>query len=82
MSRLVMRFPAAVTALLLACSVRVWAAPAGDPIAATSALCTDAVAAAEKLHQTPVNLLGTMARVESGRPIPSTGRTGPWPWAI
>jgi hypothetical protein len=61
------------------------AAPAPPRLSAAqqaSALCTQAIAAAERLHQTPPNLLNTMAKVESGRPIPPTGETGPWPWAV
>ncbi len=47
-----------------------------------SALCTAAIAAAEGKYATPPGLLGAIARVESGRPIPPTNVTGPWPWAI
>ncbi|HEX3346585.1 MAG TPA: hypothetical protein VHS58_00615 [Acetobacteraceae bacterium] len=72
----------ALALLLLAVPARGWAAAPADPIATTSALCNTAIAAVEQMRQTPPNLLGTMAKVESGRPIPSTGRTGPWPWAI
>ncbi len=57
-------------------------ARAADGAAATSALCAAAIAAAEARHGTPANLLGTIARVESGRPIPPGNAIGAWPWAI
>jgi hypothetical protein len=56
-------------------------APSG-PMAQTSALCAAGIAAAEQRHATPPNLLTTIARVESGRPIPPGNQVGPWPWAI
>ena len=45
------------------------------------ALCLAAVQSAEQRHQTPPGLLGTIAKVESGRPAP-TGGLQPWPWTI
>lgn len=45
-----------------------------------SALCAEAVAAAERKWEIPAGLLLTMAKVESGRPLPPSGRLGPWPW--
>jgi len=56
------------------------AAPTVDPLSAGSALCLAATDAAEKAHATPPNLLATIARVESGRPV--HGLLQPWPWAI
>lgn len=47
-----------------------------------SALCTDAIAAAERKWEIPTGLLQTMAKVESGRPLPPLGRLGPWPWTL
>jgi hypothetical protein len=63
------------------------AQPAAIPVpldgpAQTSALCNAAIAAAEARYGTPPGLLSAIARVESGRPIPPTNVTGPWPWAI
>jgi hypothetical protein len=51
-------------------------------MAGQSALCGAALDAAEKRYLTPPNLLATIAKVESGRPIPPGNATGPWPWAI
>lgn len=45
-----------------------------------SALCAEAIAAAERKWEIPTGLLLTMAKVESGRPLPPAGRLGPWPW--
>jgi hypothetical protein len=49
---------------------------------AQSGLCTAAVAQAEKRYALPAGLLGTIAKVESGRPITSLGDVRPWPWTI
>jgi hypothetical protein len=57
------------------------AKPADGP-ARVSALCDAAIAAAETRYATPPNLLATIAKVESGRPIPPANAAGPWPWAI
>lgn len=37
---------------------------------------------AERAFGLPPMLLATIARVESGRPDPATGRTIPWPWTL
>jgi len=58
------------------------AAPAPDWLASQSVQCQSAIAAAETKYQLPPNLLGSIAKVESGRPIASLGRVEPWPWAI
>jgi hypothetical protein len=58
------------------------AAPPTDWPARQSAECRTAIAAAETKYQLPPNLLGTIAKVESGRPIASLGRVEPWPWTI
>jgi hypothetical protein len=61
---------------------------ANAPIAALPAggepgqICRAAVAAAEREAGLPPRLLAAMARVESGRRDPDTGRFHPWPWTI
>lgn len=45
-------------------------------------LCRAATAAAEREAGLPTGLLAAMARVESGRRDPETGRFHPWPWTI
>ncbi len=47
-----------------------------------SALCTQAIAAAQTRHHLPAGLLGTMAKVESGRPINTLADIRPWPWTV
>ena len=47
-----------------------------------SALCSAAIAAAEQRHGLPAGLLGTIAKVESGRPITGLGDVRAWPWTI
>jgi hypothetical protein len=58
------------------------AAPPPDWLADQSAQCRAAIAAAEHKYQLPPNLLGSIATVESGRPIASLGQVQPWPWTI
>lgn len=48
--------------------------------AAQSAICSAAVAEAERRHGIPSGLLLAIAKVESGRPLPPRGALGPWPW--
>jgi len=55
--------------------------PASGATSADGALCLQAVAAAERQHDTPPGLLATIARVESGRAAPGGGLQ-PWPWTI
>ena len=50
--------------------------------AAQSALCTEAIRAAEDRYGTPSGLLGAIARAESGRPVSGMRGLQPWPWAI
>lgn len=57
-------------------------APAAVAQVAPGALCAPAIAAAEREHGVPPGLLGAIARVESGRSDPATGRTVAWPWTI
>ncbi|MGD0430056.1 MAG: transglycosylase SLT domain-containing protein [Acetobacteraceae bacterium] len=47
-----------------------------------SAQCTAAIAAAERGHAIPPQLMAAIGRVESGRRDPDTGATGAWPWTI
>ncbi len=54
--------------------------PAWD--VAQAALCTAAVQEAERHHTLPPNLLGAIAKVESGRPIATTRDVRAWPWTI
>ncbi|HVY16259.1 MAG TPA: lytic transglycosylase domain-containing protein, partial [Rhodopila sp.] len=54
-------------------------AASADP---ASDLCRPAIAAAEQAHGIPARLLAAIARVESGRLDPATGKRNPWPWTI
>ncbi len=67
--------------LLLAglASAPAWADPAASPFTE----CDAAINAATKLPaRMPDKLLPAIARVESGRLDPATGRVRPWPWTI
>jgi hypothetical protein len=44
--------------------------------------CRVAIAAAERGHGVPPQLLASIGRVESGRRDPETGTWGAWPWTI
>src|ERR1700733_4259350 len=44
--------------------------------------CRAAIAAAERGHGVPAQLLAAIGRVESGRRDPATGAWAPWPWTI
>src|SRR3984957_5068931 len=44
--------------------------------------CRMAIAAAERGHGVPPQLLASIGRVESGRRDPGTGAWGAWPWTI
>ena len=44
--------------------------------------CREAVEAAEREAALPPGLLHAIARTESGRRDPATGRVEPWPWAL
>ena len=57
-------------------------AAAGSWLDAQSAQCTAAIGAAEKKYAIPPNILGSIAKVESGRPISSFGDIRAWPWTI
>jgi Transglycosylase SLT domain len=58
------------------------AVSASDWQASQSAQCQTAIAAAEAKYHLPPNLLGSIAKVESGRPIGLLGSVQPWPWTI
>lgn len=58
------------------------AAPPPDWPQRQSAQCTDAIDAAEKAYALPPHLLGTIAKLESGRPITGLGDVRAWPWTI
>lgn len=45
-------------------------------------LCRAAIGAVEREAGLPPRLLAAMARVETGRRDPGTGRVHPWPWTI
>jgi hypothetical protein len=51
---------------------------ANDP----SSICRSATKLAERESQTPPHLLSAIARVESGRRDPVSGRITPWPWTV
>lgn len=56
--------------------------PAAIPSPQPDRLCRQAIAAAERAHGIPANLLAAIARVESGRRDQATGTFNPWPWTI
>ena len=58
------------------------APPAADWLVTQSAQCTAAIEAAEKAFHLPPHLLGSIAKVESGRPITGMGDIRAWPWTI
>ena len=70
-----------VTALLFGTSA---AAPAPDLpwLISQSAQCQSAITAAEAKYSLPHGLLGSIAKVESGRPVTSLGDIRAWPWTI
>ena len=47
-----------------------------------SELCTKALQRAEQRYHLPAGLLQSIARAESGWPIPPAGDIRPWPWTI
>src|ERR1700759_276163 len=61
-----------------------WQAPADISVMAppATALCREAITAAERAHGIPAHLLAAIARVESGRRDQDTGTFNPWPWTI
>jgi soluble lytic murein transglycosylase-like protein len=73
--------PRWLLALLLLC-LPFAAARAAPSVPRSPPLCASAIVTAEFSARLPPNLLEAIARVESGRPDPSTGRLQPWPWTI
>jgi hypothetical protein len=55
---------------------------ASDWAVKQSDLCAVALRQAEQRHHLPANLLETIAKAESGRPITSLTDIRPWPWTI
>lgn len=60
----------------------VLAAPAAWAQEDAGALCRAAIREVEAASAIPAGLMQAIARVESGRRDPATGRMGPWPWTI
>ena len=56
--------------------------PPSDWLAVQSAQCGAAIATAEKKYDLPKGLLGSIAKLESGRPVASLGDIRAWPWTI
>ncbi len=54
----------------------------GQPAPEQGLLCRAAIRAAEAGRGLPPLLLSAIARVETGRSDPQTGRVNPWPWSI
>lgn len=52
------------------------------PAPTPSDLCLAAVDAAERAFGIPAHLLAAIARVESGRRDPESGKVSPWPWTL
>jgi hypothetical protein len=77
-----MRRPAVCLALLLLVSLLgsslAQAQTAPDP----SLICRAAIGAVERERGVPARLMQAIARVESGRRDPGTGRYSAWPWTI
>jgi hypothetical protein len=73
-------YPFALLGLLWLSTVDALAAPAPDWFATQSDQCRTAIATAEVKYKLPPALLGSIAKVESGRPI--AGSVQPWPWTI
>ena len=71
--------------MLLAAAPRRHAAPLpqyGPPPPPTPYELCEAATISARGKKIPQNLLLAIARVESGRPDPATGRVRPWPWTI
>jgi len=58
------------------------ALPSDQTDQSPAALCSAAIAAAERAHDIPPQLMAAIGRVESGRRDPGTGEMGAWPWTI
>ncbi len=66
---------------ILPLPVLLWALPPGAAAQDWGA-CREAVELAEREAALPPGLLHAIARTESGRRDPATGRVEPWPWAL
>jgi len=77
-----LRLLPAILVLLLLLLLPLAAAARPPVLPSPAALCENAIAAAEYVGHVPPRLLDAIARVESGRPNPDTGRLTPWPWTI
>jgi hypothetical protein len=75
-----MRTVSTVVACLIAAVTLAPAASRADDHGAAETACTRAIAAAERRQAMPPRVLGTIAKVESGREIGQ--KLVPWPWAI
>jgi hypothetical protein len=76
------RLPIHLAMLFCLTAPAAMAAQAPDWQTSQSTQCRTAIAAAEAKYSLPPNLLGNIAKVESGRPIASLGQVQPWPWTI
>ena len=56
------------------------ASPLSGPAAIDA--CLSAISDSERRYRIPVGLLLAIARTESGRSDPRTGRVQPWPWTV
>ncbi len=72
----------AAAALLCMAAAAPPAPPPNTWLASQSAQCTAAIAAAETKYNLPPNLLGSIAKVESGRPVTGLADVRAWPWTI
>lgn len=67
---------------ILLCLLPLPALASGPLASPPTSLCQAAIAAAEWGGRLPNGMLAAIAKVESGRPDPGTGRLIPWPWTI
>lgn len=79
-ARFSLRVMAGSIGLVIACTGHGSAAPRKDT--APHDLCGAAVLAAEREARLPAGLLAAIARVESARVDPASGRVISWPWTI
>jgi hypothetical protein len=73
---------ALICCLLVAKSHAVEAPPRAETTQDASAICSTAILTAQHRYAIPPGLLGSIARVESGRPIASITDIHAWPWTI
>ena len=76
--------PLLLGCLLLVARAATAAQPLPDPawLASQAAQCDSAIATAEAKYGLPHSLLGSIAKVESGRPISAMRDVRAWPWTI